>query len=75
MELTEGEFSCFSLHGRLRMVEELGAFLFQTETNDVLIKVYGLFGFYVEEIYDKWKDEITGVKPISFNLLKFYLEE
>lgn len=75
MELTEGEFSCFSLQGRLRLVDEFGTFLFQTETNDVLINVYELFGFYVEEIYDKWKDEIIGVKPISFNLLKFYLEE
>lgn len=75
MELTEGEFSSFSLKGRVMLAEEFGTFLSQIETNDTLIKVYGLFGFYVEVIYDKWKNEIMGIKPISFNLLRFYLED
>lgn len=75
MELTEGEFSCFSLVGQLWMLEELGTCLFQIETADRVISVYELYGFYVEEMYDKRKDEIIWVRPISFNLLRFYLEE
>ncbi len=48
MQLTKGEYTQFSLRGKIYLLEEYGMLLIEKYLNDKIIKIYRLYDFFVE---------------------------
>ncbi len=70
--LSKGEYTQFSLKGRLNLLNEFGMLLTQKKTNATEIKIYYIYDFYVEVfLVEKL---VTKVEPlISNSLLRYYM--
>jgi hypothetical protein len=70
--LSKGEYTQFSLKGRLNLLNEFGILLTQKKTNATEIKIYHIYDFYVEVfLVDKL---VTKVEPLIYSsLLRYYM--
>jgi hypothetical protein len=72
MHLSKGEYTQFSLKGRLNLLNEFGTLLTQKRINETEIKIYYIYDFYVE-VFSENK-LVTKVEPLIFSgLLKYYM--
>jgi hypothetical protein len=72
MHLSKGEFTQFSLRGRLKLLNEFGIQITENEIGDIIIKIYHLYDFYVEVFCIK--KLVTKIEPlVYYGLLKYYL--
>jgi hypothetical protein len=72
MHLSKGEYTQFSLKGKLNLLNEFGTLLTQKRINETDIKIYYIYDFYVEVFYVE--KIVTKVEPlISNGLLRYYM--
>jgi hypothetical protein len=72
MHLSKGEYTQFSLKGKLNLLNEFGTLLTQKSVNETEIKIYRIYDFYVEVFYVE--KLVTKVEPLIFNgLLRYYM--
>ena len=72
MHLSKGEYTQFSLKGKLNLLNEFGTLLTQKKINETEIKIFHIYDFYVEVFYVE--KLLTKVEPLIFNgLLKYYI--
>ncbi len=71
MYLSKGEYAQFSLKGKLGLLDEFGILVNEKLIGEIEIKVYQLYDFYVEVLYNKQK--VVKAEPvIFFGLLSYY---
>jgi hypothetical protein len=70
--LSKGEYTQFSLKGRLNLLNEFGILLTQKKLNATEIKIYYIYDFYVEVfLVEKL---VTKVEPLIYSsLLRYYI--
>jgi hypothetical protein len=61
MHLSKGEYTQFSLKGKLNLLNEFGTLLTQKKVNETEIKIYYIYDFYVEVFYVE--KLVTKVEP------------
>jgi hypothetical protein len=72
MHLSKGEYTQFSLKGRLNLLNEFGTLLTQKIVNETEIKIYYIYDFYVEVFLNE--KLVTKAEPVVFNgLLRYYM--
>ena len=72
MYLSKGEYSQFSLKGRLNLLQEFGTLISEKYVNEIKITLYLLYDFYVEVIYDN--DSIVKAEPLKIvGMLQYYV--
>jgi hypothetical protein len=72
MYLSKGEYSQFSLKGRLNLLQEFGTLINEKYVNEIKITLYLLYDFYVEVIYDN--DSIVKAEPLkNEGMLHYYV--
>jgi hypothetical protein len=72
MHLSKGEYSQFSLKGRLKLVQQFGVFIQQKYVDNIKIEIYMLYGFYVEVLYSN--EKAFDALPIKHaGLMNYYL--
>lgn len=74
VNLTKGEYTQFNLKSRLQLLDMNGLLLVEKEIDEYLkVKLFQIFDFYVEVVYDSCKRKILRAEPvISSNWLDFY---
>jgi hypothetical protein len=72
MNLSKGEYTQFSLGGKLNLLKEYGLLLSENKIDEVNVKIYFIYDFYVE-VFSK-NNYVTKAEPIvSLALMKYYL--
>jgi hypothetical protein len=72
MHLSKGEYTQFSLKGRLKLLNEFGTHVIEKKINETVVKIYYIYDFYVEVCVIK--KHVTKIEPVVFyRLLKYYL--
>jgi hypothetical protein len=72
MHLSKGEYTQFSLKGRLNLLKEFGILLIQKRIDETEIKIYYIYDFYVEVFLNE--KLVTKAEPfISNGLLRYYM--
>jgi hypothetical protein len=72
MYLSKGEYSQFSLRGRINLIQQFGMPVYEKILDEVVIKIYHLYDFYVEVILEK--NKIIKAEPVLYSgLLEYYL--
>ncbi len=72
MHLSKGEYTQFSLKGKLNLLNEFGTLIIQKTINETDIKIYHIYDFYVEVFY--LNKIVTKAEPLIFNgLLRYYM--
>ncbi len=72
MHLSKGEYTQFSLKGRLNLLNEFGTLLTQKKLNETEIKIFYIYDFYVEVFFIE--KLVAKVEPVVFNaLIKYYM--
>ena len=72
MHLSKGEYTGFSLNGKLNLLNQFGTLLNEKYADDVEIKIYQLYDFYVEVLYNK--QCVIKAEPLTFpGLVSYYL--
>jgi hypothetical protein len=76
MKLTKGEYCQFSLKSRLALIREFGVLVTEKYVNEKMIRIFKLYDFYVEVLYDLMTDRFLKAEPVySLNLIEHYLLE
>lgn len=76
MKLTKGEYCQFSLKSRLALLKEFGVLVTERYVNNQLIRIFKIYDFYVEVLYDLLNKSFLKAEPVySSNLVGFYLTE
>jgi hypothetical protein len=71
MYLSKGEYTQFSLKGKLNLLDEFGILVNEKYADDIEIKVYQLYDFYVEVLYEK--QCVVKAEPVLFaGMLNYY---
>jgi hypothetical protein len=71
MYLSKGEYTQFSLKGKLNLLDEFGILINEKHADDIGIKIYQLYDFYVEVLYEK--QCVIKAEPVLFTgLLSYY---
>jgi hypothetical protein len=71
MYLSKGEFTQFSLKGRIGLLNEFGTFLKHKHLDEIRIEIYLLYGFFVEVLY--CNEDIVEATPVrNMGLLSYY---
>jgi hypothetical protein len=72
MYLSKGEYTRFSLKGKLNLLDEFGILINEKYTDEVEIKIYQLYDFYVEVLY---KEQcVVKAEPVLFaGLVSYYM--
>lgn len=71
--LSIGEFCQFNLKSRLSLLHKDGSFLGVVNIAEYECKLFYLYGFFVELVYDSTSEEVVNIWPItSYNLLSLY---
>jgi hypothetical protein len=72
MHLSKGEYTQFSLKGRLNLLNEFGTLITQKIVNETEIKIYYIYDFYVEVFFIE--KLVAKAEPlISNGLLRYYM--
>jgi hypothetical protein len=76
MKLTKGEYCQFSLKSRLALLREFGVLITERYVNNQLIRIFKIYDFYVEVLYDLLNDSFLKAEPVyGTNMVEFYLAE
>lgn len=71
--LAIGEFCQFNLKSRLSLLHKDGSFLGAVKIAEYECKLFYLYGFFVELIYDESIERVVNISPItSYNILNLY---
>jgi hypothetical protein len=71
MYLSKGEYTQFSLKGKLNLLNEFGILVNERYADEVEIKIYQLYDFYVEVLYEK--QCLIKADPVLFTgLINYY---
>jgi hypothetical protein len=71
MNLTKGEYSQFTVKGKLKILNEFGILVVERYINEIKIKVYRLYDFHVEVRYAQ--EKVINVELVLFqNLVRHY---
>lgn len=72
MYLSKGEYSQFSLKGRVHLLQEFGMLVKEKFIDNVRIEIFLLYDFYVEVVYTE--NHITKAEPVLHaGLMEYYL--
>jgi hypothetical protein len=73
MKITKGEYCQFNLKSREELLGEFGKLEFERTFCHVVIRIFSIYDFYVEVVYNLQKGEIEKIEPVnSFSLLHTY---
>lgn len=73
MKITKAEYCQFSSKGREQLLEDFGSIIGEKIIGNKIIKLYKLYDFYVEVMYNKINNKTAQAEPIkTFNMLLFY---
>jgi hypothetical protein len=76
MKLTQGEYCRFSLKGRVRLLDDYGTVITEKYYSEIQVKIFRLYGFYVEVLYDLENQKIIKAEPvISKQMLSHYIHD
>jgi hypothetical protein len=76
MKLTKGEYCQFSLKSRLALLREFGVLVTERYINEKVIRIFKIYDFYVEVLYDLLNKKIEKAEPVyCANLVEYYLSE
>ncbi len=76
MKLTKGEYCQFSLKSRLALLKEFGVLVTEKYVNEKLIRIFKIYDFYVEVLYDLLTNRFLKADPVYSNsLVEHYLFE
>jgi len=68
MKLTKGEFCRFNLKSKIMLLKDNGMILIKRKVNKTHeVRLFILFGFYVEVCFDVQKNKILRVEPLLNN--------
>jgi hypothetical protein len=71
MYLSRGEYTQFSLKGRLNLIDEFGVLVNEKHVREIDIKIYHLYDFYVEVLYKN--QNVIKAEPVMFpGLLNYF---
>jgi hypothetical protein len=71
MYLSKGEYTQFSLKGKLNLLNEFGILVNERYADEVEIKIYQLYDFYVEVLYEKHC--VVKAEPVLFTgMVNYY---
>jgi hypothetical protein len=74
MKLTQGEYCRFSLKGRVRLRDDYGTVIAEKYYSEIQVKVFHLYDFYVEVLYDLISKKIIKAEPVlSKQMLSHYM--
>jgi hypothetical protein len=72
MYLSKGEYTQFSEKGKLSLLNEFGTLLTEKYEDEIVIKIYRLYDFYVEVFYSE--KHLVKLEPVLFpQLMHYYL--
>lgn len=73
MKITKGEYCQFNLKSRAELLSEFGKLEFERTFGHMVVRIFSIYDFYVEVIYNLHKGEIEKIEPVnSFPLLHVY---
>jgi len=73
MKLTKGEYCQFNLKTRVQLLREFGNLEFERTFEQKVVRIFILYDFYVEVIYNKKKEEVEKAEPVtSLQMLHMY---
>jgi hypothetical protein len=74
MTITRGEFTRFSISGRLQLLKLYGLAVMQLQHRCHQIIIYKIFNFYVEHIITQHRNNcLQTAEPLSSSMAMFYL--
>lgn len=74
MQLTRGQFTQFELEARMELLNEYGRFILARRLDNVWLKVYALFDFFVEVMVSTENEKISRCEPVvSQQMVEYYL--
>lgn len=75
MKITKGEYCQFNLKSRVALLREFGQLEFERIFGNTAIRIFTIYDFYVEVIYNRLKEEIVKVEPVNFmDIINMYEE-
>jgi hypothetical protein len=76
MKLTKGEYCQFSLKSRLALLREFGVLVTERYINEKVVRIFKIYDFYVEVLYDLLNKKFEKAEPVYFsNMIEYYLHE
>jgi hypothetical protein len=76
MKLTKGEYCQFSLKSRLALLKEFGVLVTERYINEKVVRIFKIYDFYVEVLYDLLNKKFEKAEPVyCANLVDYYLSE
>ncbi len=75
MIITKGEFCGFTLHGRLRLLEQYGQLILEKIIERNKISIFKIFDFHVELIKDVFTKKLLKADPVSIEIVNYYRTE
>jgi hypothetical protein len=76
MKVTKGEYSQFSLKGRIQLLKEFGKLIVEKKVEGRGLRVFELYDFYVVVLYKKGFKTAESAELISpGELLRFYMNK
>ena len=75
MKITKGEYCQFNLKSRVALLREFGQLEFERIFGNKAIRIFTIYDFYVEVIYNRLKEEVEKVEPVSFLDMMIMYEE
>jgi hypothetical protein len=73
MKITKGEYCQFNLRSRVQLLREFGQLEFERTFDHKAIRIFTIYDFYVEVIYNRIKEEIEKAEPVTFlDILSMY---
>ncbi len=76
MKLTKGEYCQFSLKSRLALLKEFGVLITEKYVNEKLIRIFRIYDFYVEVLYDLLNNKFLRAEPVyNHQMVAHYLFE
>ncbi|TDW97290.1 hypothetical protein [Dinghuibacter silviterrae] len=73
MKITKGEYCQFNLKSKVELLKEFGQLEFERSFGSTEVRIFTIYDFYVEVIYNQMKEEIEKVEPVNFmDILRMY---
>lgn len=73
MKITKGEYCQFNVKSKIELLKEFGQLEFERTFGTTAVRIFTIYDFYVEVIYNQLKEEIEKVEPVSFmDILRMY---
>ena len=73
MKITKGEYCQFNLRSKVELLHEFGQLEFERIFGNTSVRIFTIYDFYVEVVYNQMKEEIEKAEPVSFmDILRMY---